>query len=116
MNLLDLRAWIERRRDGVRTTPRRAHAAATPGDTSRRALLADPEAIDELPVPVGVVTLQVVEQSAALADHLEQAAPAVVVLQVGLEMPRELVDPVGEQRHLHVGGAGVGVVGAVVAN
>src|SRR5690606_41205795 len=50
---------------------------------------------------------QVVEQLAALADHLEQATTRVVVLAVLLEVAGKSVDASGEQRDLNFGGAGV---------
>ena len=51
--------------------------------------------------------MQVVEQAAAAVDHLQQAAPAVVVLLVLLEVLGELRDPRGEQRDLDFRGTGV---------
>jgi len=48
-------------------------------------LLAELELLDKRAVTIKVARLQVVEEAAALPDHLEEAAPAVVVLLVGLE-------------------------------
>ena len=48
------------------------------------------------------------KQALAPVDHLQQAAPAVVVFQMGLEVRREFVDPVGEQGDLHLGRPGIG--------
>src|SRR3954462_3379237 len=72
-----------------------------------RRLLADAQPFDQLLVPAGVLALEVVEQPAPLADELEQPAPRVVVLLVGLEVLRELVDPLREQGHLHLRRPGV---------
>src|SRR5204863_967310 len=54
--------------------------------------------------------LEVVEERAALADHLEQAAAAVMVLVIALEVLGEVRDPLGEERDLDLGRAGVGLV------
>src|SRR5262249_23722782 len=74
------------------------------------ALLADAEGADELPVPIEVAALQVVEQPTALPDELQQTATRVVVLHVGLEVLGEVVDPLGEEGDLHLRRAGVALV------
>src|ERR1700737_3854188 len=75
-------------------------------------LLPDAEPFDQLLVALGVLGLQIVEEPPPLADQLEQAAPRVVVLLVGLEMLGQVMDALGEQRDLHLGRAGVALVGA----
>ena len=59
---------------------------------------------------------QIVEQTAALADHLEQTAAAVVVVLVDLEMLVEMVDALGQNGDLHLGRAGIGFVDTVGLN
>ena len=54
-------------------------------------LLAQAETADELQVAAAVGVAQVGQQAGALADHLEQAAAAVVVLLVDLEVLVQLV-------------------------
>ena len=71
-------------------------------------LFAQAEVGDQRGVAVGVLVLQVGQQALALVDHAHQAAAAVVVLQVLLEVRHEFIDARGEQRHLNFGGAGVG--------
>jgi hypothetical protein len=56
--------------------------------------------------------LRYVEQAPPLAHELEQPAARVVVLLVGLEVPRELRDAGAQQRDLHLGGTGVPLGGA----
>ena len=51
--------------------------------------------------------MQIVQQPAPLADHFEQAAAGAMVLDVALQMLRQMVDALREQGHLHVGRAGV---------
>ena len=47
-------------------------------------------------VALNVYTLQVIEQTPALRDHLEQAAPRVIVLFMDLEVFGKLVDSLAE--------------------
>ena len=72
-----------------------------------------PSLLDQLRVAIGVLALQVVEQPAPLADELQQPAPGVMVLDVRLEVLRQVVDALAEERDLDFRGAGVGVVRAV---
>ena len=73
-----------------------------------RELLAQAELGDERRVAVSVLLFQVRQQALARVDHLQQAAAAVVVFGVGLEVRREFIDARGEQRDLNFGAAGVG--------
>ena len=74
--------------------------------TEDRSYLRMPSA-DQLGVTVGVLALQVVEQAAALADELQQPAARVMILRVRLEMFRQVVDALAEERDLDFRGAGV---------
>src|SRR5688572_13841946 len=76
-------------------------------------LLAQSKALDHRAILVRVFALQVIEELAALADHLEQAATRMEILDVRLEVLRQAVDALGEERNLDFGGAGV-VSGALV--
>ena len=55
-----------------------------------------------LVVALDVRTLQIIEQTAALRDHLEQAPPRVVILLMDFEMFGELVDPLAKQSYLNL--------------
>ena len=55
---------------------------------------------DEAAVPFDVVVLEVLEKAPAPADHLEQAAAAVVILLVGVEVAPEVIDARREERDL----------------
>ena len=63
-----------------------------------------------------VRTLQVLEKALALANHLEETATPVMVLGVGTEVTRQVVDSLGEERDLYTGGTGVPFVGPVLVN
>lgn len=71
------------------------------------------EAPDEAAIALDVGLLYVVEEPASLADKQQQSAAAVVVVLVVLEVTGQVSDSLGEQRHLHLWGAGVTVAGAV---
>ena len=45
-----------------------------------------------LVVSLDICTLQIIQQTPALRDHFEQAAPRVVILFMGLEVFGKLVD------------------------
>src|SRR5215216_3719385 len=79
-------------------------------------LLTDTEALDDLSVTVDVLALQVIEQPPALANELQQPAPRMVILAVGLEVLGQVVDAFAENRDLNFWGAGVFVVLLVVAD
>jgi hypothetical protein len=47
-------------------------------------------------VTLNICSLQIIQQTSALRDHLEQAAPRVVVLFVDFEVFGKLVDSLAE--------------------
>ena len=51
--------------------------------------------------------LQIIEQAAALADHHQQSPTRTVVFFIALQMLRQMVDALRQQRDLHIGGTGV---------
>src|SRR5581483_7883730 len=82
----------------------------------RRPLPAKPEPGDERPVPLDVVAAEVVEQATSPADKHQQPPAGVMILLVDLQVRREHVDPLREERDLNLGGTGVGLVEAVLAD
>ena len=60
------------------------------------------ETADDLVVTLYVLALQVIQQTPALRDHLEQAAPRMVIFLVRLEMLGQLVNALAEQCNLHL--------------
>src|SRR5262249_49863402 len=73
-------------------------------------LAAQTEVVDQVLVAIEILALQVVEEAAALADHLEQAAARVVIFVVGLEVLGEMRDALRQESDLDLGRAGVLVV------
>ena len=53
-------------------------------------------------ITVQVVVLQIFQQTPALADHHQQSAARTVILFVVLQMLGQMIDPLREQRDLHV--------------
>jgi hypothetical protein len=76
-------------------------------------LAAEPEFLDQAPVPFQVSLLQVAEEPPAAADQLEQSAAGVMILPVGAEMLGQLVDPAREKGDLNLGRARVRIALAV---
>ena len=60
------------------------------------ALTTQPETADDLVIALYVYALEVIEKTSALRDHLEQAAPRMIILLMGLEMLGQLVDALAE--------------------
>ena len=73
-------------------------------------LVPEPQFLDDLPVSVDIRSLQVVQETATTSDHLEESTTTMVVLLVGAEVVRQIVDPLGEQGDLNAGRATVGLV------
>ena len=89
-----------------------AHKRARISPRAKR-LTANAELIDDALVARLVGALEVIEQLAALRDHLEKAAPRVIVLHVCLEVIGQSVDPFGQDRHLNFGRTGVARLGGI---
>src|SRR5680860_1874417 len=79
-------------------------------------LSAEAELRDECPVPVDVVAPEVVEQPTTPSDQHEQPTARVMVLLVDLQVLRQVVDPLREERYLHLRCTGVGFVEAVLGD
>jgi len=63
----------------------------------------EPELLNERAIALEIPLLQVVEEPAAPADELEEPAARVVILPMDAEVLGQLLDPLGEQRDLHLG-------------
>src|SRR5690606_37715625 len=73
------------------------------GKTRPLPLTAKTELFDQRPVPIHVLGLQVIEQTATLADHLVKSTPGVMILFVDLQVPGKLVDPLCQDSDLNLG-------------
>src|SRR5205823_429152 len=79
-------------------------------------LLPDSEALDQIRIAVGVLTLQVIQQAAPLADELQQPAAGVMILRMRLEMVGEVIYSLTEEGDLDFGGTRVAVVRSIAAD
>lgn len=58
---------------------------------------------DQGTVPLDILILQVVEKAPALADHHEKSSAGVMILFVDLQVLREMVDSLSDERNLDLG-------------
>jgi hypothetical protein len=73
-------------------------------------LPSDAEFLDDASVAVDVLLLQVIEKAPPLTDDLQQAAAAVMIFLVNLEMLGQIGEPLGKNRYLDFWGTGIGIV------
>src|SRR5690606_21965798 len=78
-----------------------------PDGSFARSLAAKAELLDQRAVAVLVLLLDVVEKRTALRHELQETTTGMVVLRVGLEVLGQIVDPLGQNGDLHLGGAGI---------
>ena len=79
-------------------------------------LLAETQLLQQVVVFGEVLALDVIKELATTAGHLEKAAAAVEVLAMRAQVLGQVIDPGGEQRDLDVAGAGVLLVGFILAD
>jgi hypothetical protein len=89
-----------------------------PGDMRPREnsvrLFAQAEALDELLVAFDVRAIEVGKQAAALPDELDKGALGVKIVAAGRHVAGKLLDTLGQDGYLHMRGAGVVLVDAVL--
>src|SRR5437867_1156989 len=78
--------------------------------------LTDAELVDDRAVSFLVGLLEVIEKATAASDELEQAAPAVVILRVRLEVLGQISDAVRQEGNLHLRRSRVIVMRAILRN
>ena len=76
-------------------------------------LLAQTQLGNDGAVTLDILLLEIVEKVSSLTDHLQQTAAGVMILLVDLHMLGQIVDPLGQDCDLYLGGTGIGVVGTV---
>src|SRR3989344_2155441 len=75
-------------------------------------LLLQTELLHQSTVCTLVVGLQVLQMLAAVGDEAQKAAPAMRILAIFIQMNRKLLDSTGQNGHLHLRRARIGVVTA----
>jgi hypothetical protein len=76
--------------------------------------VSEPEILNERSVGHQVGIPEIRQETLPLTDHLEQAAPTVMVFGMDPEVIREGLNALGEKGHLDFGRPGVGFVLAVL--
>jgi hypothetical protein len=106
------------RASGSETAAPRRRNGGKPGTQPWRSrkLLTDAEFLNNRLVALGVVLLEVVEQTTPFADQHEKSAARAVVFLVRFKVLRQLADAFAEQRDLNFRATGIARVRAVLAN
>ncbi len=79
-------------------------------------LMTEAEFLNHSFVATGIVSLEVVEQAATLADQHEKTAARAVIFLVHLEVFRQSTNALAQQSDLNFRATGVGSVGAVLVD
>ena len=81
---------------------------------SGKDLLAQTQTLDDGAIPVDILLLQIVQQIAAMTDHLEHTAAGVIVLLVHPQMLSQVADALGQYGDLNLRRTGVSLVDGVL--
>ena len=73
-------------------------------------LFPESEFLDQSPIPLDVLALQVIEVFSSFSHHLKETPSGMVVLAVGFQVHGELPDPLAQERYLDLGGTGIRIV------
>jgi hypothetical protein len=68
------------------------------------------ERFDEAPVFLEIDFLEIIQESAPLADEFQKPPAGMKILFMHLEMLRQVVDPFRQQGNLNVRGAGIALM------
>src|SRR3970040_964739 len=77
---------------------------------TRFSLFAKAQTVEERGIALHVVLFQVIQQATPVPDELQQSAAGRVVLGMGLEMFRQVCDPLGDEGDLNFWGTGVRIL------
>jgi hypothetical protein len=67
----------------------------------QKTLLTDTEFLDEGPVGIDILFLQIVKKTPSLTNKLQQALPGMMIFDMGLEMLGEILNTIRKKRDLH---------------
>jgi hypothetical protein len=73
-----------------------------PGLNPEAPLFTHSQPFDHGTVSIYIFGFQVIEQPAPFADHFQQSPAGMVILCMGFEMIGEVVDPLAQNRNLHL--------------
>jgi hypothetical protein len=81
---------------GQRSRPRKS-----PKSIRVTSLFANSQSLDNRAVPLYILRFEVVEQMPPLSHEFQQAPAGMMVLEMGPEMLRQIIDPFAQDRDLH---------------
>jgi len=73
-------------------------------------LLPETETLNHVSVMFNVLFLHIIQKPAPLADQLQKPPPGMMVLHMGLEVLRQILDPGAQEGNLDFRGSGIRVV------
>jgi hypothetical protein len=73
-------------------------------------LFTQPELLNQSAIPVDIFLLKVIQKTSPLSHQLNQASAGVVVFGVNLKMVGQVTDPLAQNGHLNLSGAGIRVM------
>jgi hypothetical protein len=79
-------------------------------------LSAQPKLLNQSAIPVDVLFFEIIQEAPPLSHQLDQAPAGVVIFGVGLEVVGQITDPLTQDGHLNLGGAGIQVMQAKPVN
>jgi hypothetical protein len=100
----------------VRGEPQGRLTASGDPDALSAPLFADSEFIDDGTIPLEVGLLEVIEKASPATDELQQAAAAVMILGVRLEVLSQVGNPAREERDLHFRRSRIALVSPILGD
>ena len=91
--------WLNARRNATQRENKVGDGARAP---HRAQLFSQIKSIDHVFVTVCCGSFEIIEQFSAARHHLQQPAPGGMILDVILEVIRELINPAGKERYLNI--------------
>jgi hypothetical protein len=70
-------------------------------------LFAQPKLLNQRPISLDILVLEVVQEAAPLSHQFDQAPAGMVIFGVGLKMIGQVTDTLAQDGHLYLGGAGI---------
>jgi len=80
------------------------------GDFRPETLFSDSQPLDQTSISLEILSLEVIEKPPPLAYQLEEPPAGMVVLDMDLEMFREVINALAQQGNLHLRRAGIFVM------
>ena len=79
-------------------------------------LLTKTELCNDSTIPFNIVLLQISKKVSSVTNHLKKSASGMMILFVNLKMLVKVIDSLGKNSDLHLGGTGVALVGGIFSH